>query len=256
MRTVFVAVLALMIAAPAVATAQAPPKSISGVKVTWPKQTHVAPGTKLTVKVQSSKRRAQLAFVTATPGTKRVALARRTLRNGTFTVTVPAVAAATYLLRITVAGRRYSSVITTPGAKLPGPPEIPTVAPTPTPTPTPGPLALCTGPILPFAAEVTLAATTVRAGDPLDYALVNTGQAQVRVEQERRLLTEDRRGSVTLPGAGPAVVLQAGEQATRQAVIPADTAPGRYRIHQFVTHAQCDMVGTGPVESPVFEVTS
>ena len=83
----------------------APAHAAPPVKVTWPKTTNVQPGAKLTVQVASKQRRAQLAFIRVSP---RATLARKTLRNGRFTVTVPAGAGVTYELRSTVAGARRS----------------------------------------------------------------------------------------------------------------------------------------------------
>ncbi len=112
-------------------------------KVTWPKTTNVQPGAKLTVKVASKHRRAQLAFVRVSP---RATLARKTLRTGRFTVTVPAGAGVTYELRATVAGRRTIKRFTTPTAPPVGAPA-PIVAPAPgaTPTPTPVPVEIDCG---------------------------------------------------------------------------------------------------------------
>lgn len=61
------------------------------------------PGATLTVKVASKQRPAQLAFVRVSP---RATLARKTLRTGRFTVTVPAGDGVTYELRATIAGKR------------------------------------------------------------------------------------------------------------------------------------------------------
>lgn len=110
-------------------------------KVTWPKTTNVQPGAKLTVKVVSKQRRAQLAFIRMSP---RATLARKTLRTGRFTVTVPAGAGVTYELRATVAGRRTVKRFTTPAA----PPAVapaPIVAPVPGATPTPVPIEIDCG---------------------------------------------------------------------------------------------------------------
>ena len=110
----------------------APAHAAAPVKVTWPKTTNVQPGAKLTVKVASKQRRVQLAFVRVSP---RATLARKTLRNGRFTVTVPAGAGVTYELRSTVAGRRTVKRFTTPTAPPVGAPA-PIVAPAPGATPT------------------------------------------------------------------------------------------------------------------------
>lgn len=222
------------------------------MKITWIKQTHVAPGTKLSVEVRSSKRRAQLAFTTWSPGSKRTVLARKTLRNGTFSVVVPSAAGAIYELRITVAGRRYGSRITTPTVAQP--PAMPTV-PAPVATPTPTPLALCDGPALPFAAELQLGSDTVRAGEPLSYALVNTGQRTFSDTLEAFVAREDRRGSVQLAPRGLGGEVKAGERHAHQVVIPADTVPGRYRLSHGVAHSECDVAWNGPMDGPVFTVT-
>ncbi|MDA0173488.1 hypothetical protein OJ998_30570 [Solirubrobacter taibaiensis] len=110
-------------------------------KVTWPKLTNVQPGAKLTVKVTSKQRRAQLAFVRVSP---RATLARKTLRNGRFTVTVPKGDGVTYELRSTVAGRRTVKRFTTPTPPPAGAPA-PIVAPAPTPTPSPVPVEVDCG---------------------------------------------------------------------------------------------------------------
>ncbi|MBE2317142.1 hypothetical protein DVA67_014265 [Solirubrobacter sp. CPCC 204708] len=231
MRTVFAAAAALLIAVPAVAEAKAPPKSVAGVKISWPKQSEVSPGGELSVKVRSDKRRAQLAFLSATPGAKRVLLARKTLRNGTFTVTVPTAADARYELRITVAGRRYSSTISTPSAPAPATPPAPAAATPQAPD--------CAEPST--SVELRLQATTVAPGGRLPYQLVNlsstchmhTGSA---FTLERRQ-PDGTWASAELPYAFTMVGFIVPPLGTfdKGVQVPADFAPGTYRVVDFQT---------------------
>lgn len=252
MRTALVAALAGAIIAPSAAIAatpaKAPPRTVSGVKISWPQVTEVAPGTKLSVKVRSAKRRSQLAFLSVTPGAKRAVLAKKTLRSGTFSVTVPSAAGASYELRITVAGKRYASTITT-RAPAPTPPPVSSPAPPP-------PLPFCTGPRLPFAAEVRADTTTVRAGESVAYTLVNTGQRPFANMQVGHLYADGVPGDYRVQYPEAPFVLHAGEQQTHQLTVPANTVPGRYRIAHSVQHADCDVVTTARFPGPEIEVVA
>src|ERR1700754_3745326 len=84
-----------------------PPKSVGGVKVTWPATPQYVPGSKITVGIDSAKRKAQLAFLTAR-GRGR---GRKTGRHGSFTVTVPPGDKKVYKLRLKVGQRTYFSWI-------------------------------------------------------------------------------------------------------------------------------------------------
>jgi hypothetical protein len=106
-RIVGLALLALLALAPTAYAA--PPKRVAGVRLTWPSKTVFKPGETVALKVRSDKRKARVALIAG----KRV-LARRTLRNGTFRATVPKGAGGYYKLRVTIAGKHYRSVITTP----------------------------------------------------------------------------------------------------------------------------------------------
>ena len=117
----------------ALPAAKTPPRSVAGVKITWPltaAETSLAPGSSLAVAVRSSHRRAQLALLRVDGRGRAIrAVARKTLRSGTFSIALPATAGARYRLALEVAGKRYWSWITTP-VPLPAAPA-PVVVPAP-----------------------------------------------------------------------------------------------------------------------------
>ena len=216
-------VVALVLAAPAEA------------KVTWPKTTNVQPGAKLTVKVASTQRRAQLAFIRVSP---RATLARKTLRNGRFTVTVPAGAGVTYELRSTVAGRRTVKRFTTPkAATAPDPAPAPVVAPAPgaSPTPTPAPVDCADGStgVAELSLERVLLTITNRGPGCLYVPLslfvqwTNADGDLVPVDCAGNAMPIGGKAPncVTLPAM---LALQPGEFTTHK--IPNDLEPGVYRI--------------------------
>jgi hypothetical protein len=98
----FVALLALASAAHA-----APPQRVAGVKLTWPSRSVFKPGERVSLRVRSEHRRAQVALLSGNQ-----VLARKTLRNGTFRATLPS-SNRTYRLRATVAGRSFTRTLTT-----------------------------------------------------------------------------------------------------------------------------------------------
>ena len=204
-------------------------------KITWPKTTNVQPGAKLTVKVASKHRRAQLAFVRVSP---RATLARKTLRTGRFTVTVPAGAGVTYELRATVAGRRTIKRFTTPTAPPVGVPA-PIVAPAPgaTPTPTPVPVEIDCGDGNTGTPELSLVPVRAHGHEPWAGLPERAGLTRGRVDERGRrsrpgrlrwVRDADRRQAAHLhhpPGIhGPAP----GESTTRP--IPIGLDAGTYRV--------------------------
>ena len=99
--------------------AEPPARVVAGVQVSWPlsqPETSLSPGARLTVKVASKRRRSQVSFVRVNAAGKGLrTVAKRTLRRGSFTVSVPdATPGARYALRLTVAGRKRFSWVTTP----------------------------------------------------------------------------------------------------------------------------------------------
>jgi hypothetical protein len=91
----------------------------AGVRVTWPVAGSTASrgfGAKLSVKVVSKHARSRLALLRVNASGRPLrAVARRTLRSGTFSARVPRYpTGAVYELRLIVAGQTYSSWITTP----------------------------------------------------------------------------------------------------------------------------------------------
>jgi len=90
----------------------APPKQVAGVEITWPSERVFKPGGTVKVHVRSQVRRSRLALIAGGR-----ALARRTLRSGTFRATLPAAGHHRAQLRIVVAGRAYTSTLHTSGCE-------------------------------------------------------------------------------------------------------------------------------------------
>jgi hypothetical protein len=185
---------------------QLPPPVVAGVHITWPKQTGASAGTALTVKVASARHTARLSLVAVGRDGKPVrALARRTLRTGTFKATVGG--AGTYELRITVAGRSYGSWVNVPSL----------------------PCGLANG-----GAQIVLGATSARPGGSLPYDVVNTGDKGITGGAPYTLARRRDDGSwQPLPsGIFPmyAVVIAPCGTLDKNASIPAGAVPGHYRV--------------------------
>ncbi len=213
MRVILIAIAAVL-ALPTAAQAS--------LKVTWPQQRTYAPGETLSVKVVSTKPvRAALVRESASGKVMRT-VARRTLRRGTFSATVPATGR--YSLRIGNRARSVTVASSPPSAKLPAPPGPP--------------CSTATG----DRAELRLATATVRAGDTLHFAVVNTsagclfGGAAYTLE---RLLPDGSWLVLNrdMPFPAIAFILAAGTKLDKQAPIPADAAPGSYRVTDSLTGA-------------------
>jgi hypothetical protein len=240
--------------------AEPPSRSVAGVYVTWPltaPETTLAPGAKLVVRVSSPRRRAQVSLVRVDArGRALRAIARRTLRKGTFTAQVPAAApGARYALRLNVAGHKRWSWITTPVQMAPSP--VPAPVATAAPTVEPKALSYCGDvwwPWTAFAASVSTSATTVTAGEPLTYTVTNTGQGPMDDTGRYELQPEGQLSQSWGQPGDHAGSLPAGASAEHEITIPADTEPGRYRVLHYLSYASCDMVAGAPFDSDVFEV--
>jgi hypothetical protein len=220
---------------PSAASAALPPahppgKSVAGVKLGWPADVNVLGGSKVSVTVRSSHRRTQLALLRVDErGTPTRALARRTLRSGTFTATVPN-DTAHLMLRATIAGKRYWTWITS-------------IAPVSSPVnPAPMPAFPCHPPPSsgPAAVELRLGATTLSPGGSLPYSVVNTGQRCQTAGAPYAWQLQQPDGSwqtIQLPWAFPmfGIMLPPGASYAKTAQVPADAAPGTYRLLDSVT---------------------
>lgn len=245
--------------------AEPPARVVSGVRITWPlakAETVLEPGTKLTVRIASKRRRAKVSFVRVNANGKALAtVGRRTLRRGSFTVTVPnATPGARYALRLTVAGRKRFSWVTTP---IPVPPPAPpavVAAPAPTSTPAPVMNGYCSEDNPPqrfedINATVSPAAIAVRAGETLDYTITNVGPGVFSASGGAVVVPDGETASgVTLQN--PFTRLVAGASTKRTATVPADTEPGTYRLAGAVMYTDCDAIGPKRFVSEPFEVTA
>jgi hypothetical protein len=204
-----------------------PAAAEASLKVTWPEQRTYATGEILKVKVVSSER-VRVAFVRVTASrTVMHTVWKRTLRTGTRT----AIAWKPGHYELQVAGRTRS--VTVAAAPVQSPP-----APLPS---APATLPQC-GAQLGDSAELRLGATTVRAGDTLPFELVNTSTgcetAGVGYSFEHRLADgtfEPVRLNLLFPAL--AVFLPRGTSYAKSAPIPADFAPGGYRLVDSVSGA-------------------
>jgi hypothetical protein len=222
--------------------AHVPPPVVSGVHISWPAQTSLPAGSALTVKVTSARHRAQLSLVSVDRNGRAVhALARRTLRTGTFTARIGG--PATYELRATVAGRKYWSWISVPA---PAP-----AVPAPTPAPTPGPASLAND-VLTCATgdadlwQLALGSSTVHPGDTLAVQLVNTGSScrwtGVCPSLERQADDGTWSPTDTRPCIAVVVAVPPGGAFDETRPIAPDAVPGHFRVAQNGATAEFDVV--------------
>jgi hypothetical protein len=233
-----------LVAVPAAAQAAMPPahapaKTLAGARIGWPltrPATSLGPGSKLTVTVRSTQRRALLSLLRVdSRGIPTRSVARRTLRSGRFTVTLPAEAGASYQLRVVVAGKRRWSWITTPlpaGVTLPPAPAAP--------TPPAGNLACDIA--WPAGQALVLDPATVTPGQSFAYVVRNGIPAiDVGARWERKdgdVWVPFPAGQVESPSTRP--VTFAGLE--RHATLPAGAAAGRYRLVETLDYnpPECD----------------
>ena len=195
--------------------AHPPAPTVAGVHVRWPAATTLAPGAQVRVIVHSHRRRAVLSLVRVDGrGTPTRAIARRTLRNGTFTATLPGDSGVTYALRATIARKRYWSWISTPAPAPPAPPTCPSDS----------------API----ARLSLGAASVARGGTLPYKVINLGKACITEGAPYLLDHQEGDGSWTTLPPPPfpmyAVLVPPGTSYDKQASIPADAPAGTYRL--------------------------
>jgi hypothetical protein len=215
----------MALAAPAVARAAPPPaRPVTGVKLSWPlkaPETTLAPGTRLTVKVVSAKRRSEVSLVRVNAARRAVAtIARLRLRSGTFRATVPSGDGLRYALRLKVAGRTYSSTILTPAAVPP-----PTVPPPPPSDPPP-----CVSPSM----SLGLAPVSVTATRDTAFAveLQNLGAATLHIQGPWEW-TQPERPTTTLAWSEPPdVVVAPGQRLLATAAVPPQLIPGVYSLER------------------------
>ena len=188
---------------------QPPPSTPLGINVSWPARhtnTGYEPGSRIEVRVDSARRPVKLSLVSVDPdGRPLRAVARQTLRRGTFRATVPA--AGMFALRMNVADRRYWSWIrseqclNTRGDR----------------------------------AEIRLSVPAIPAGMTLDYQLANTSTGCIGVGESygfQRLMADgswiEARTGYAFPM--PLFVIAPGSFHQKHARVPASFPPGRYRI--------------------------
>jgi len=217
----------LALVSPAVAQAAPPPsRPVTGVKISWPlkaKETTLAPGTRLTVKVVSAKRRSEVSLVRVNAGGRAVArIASLKLRSGSFRATVPSGDGLRYSLRLKLAGRTYSSTILTPAAVPP-----PT---TPPPPPPPSDLPACVSPSMSLGLAPTSATAT--RDTPFPVELQNLGAAALQIDGPWEW-TQPERPTTTLAWSEPRdVVLAPGQRLVATAAVPPQLAPGVYTLER------------------------
>ena len=218
LRALLLLTVAAALALPAAAQAS--------LKVTWPEQRTYAPGEIMKLRVVSSER-VRVAFVRVTANGKVMrTLWRRTLSAGTRT----AIAWKPGHYELRVAARTRSVTVAAAPVQSPS-------APLPI---DPGTFPTCTG--QGDSAELRLSATTIRAGETLPFDLVNTSTgcetAGVGYSFERRL-ADGSFETIPLNLLFPAlaVFLPAGTTYAKSAPIPADFAPGGYRLLDSVSGA-------------------
>jgi hypothetical protein len=195
------AVLGLLAFAPAAHASR-----LGGAEITWPAKSVVQPGEKVTVKIASKHRRARVALLF-----ENRALKRATLRNGTFTATIPPGYGKVYRLRVRVGDGEATRALK---ARL----KCATTAA--------------------VGSELRLSATSVRAGDRLQYEVYNPGPACLRTGAPHTLERLGADGAYVPVPAGQVFIMMAftvapGEALGLTAELPADLAPGTYRL----THA-------------------
>ena len=241
--------------------AEPPARVVSGVRITWPlakPETVLEPGSKLTVRIASKRRRAKVSFVRVNTAGKGLAtVARRTLRRGSFTVTVPsATPGARYALRLSVAGRKRFSWVTTPV-----PPILAPATPVPVPVPAPTSISFC-GPLSPpqdigdINPTLTLTSATVAAGETLALTVGNAGPGIFSVGGSAWLVPEGQDPWPFGNVSGTSTTLRPAEATQRSLLVPVGTAPGRYRVAAPITFQSCDVIATHPELSEPIEVTA
>jgi hypothetical protein len=146
---------------------------VLGVSVDWPfagASVSVAPGSRFVVRVHVLKNhapRVRLTFLRVSPsGASRAPISRKTLWYGTFVVHVPRVDGGHYALAMTVAHHKYLTWVDTPQTSpVTLPPSSPPV----------GFVDPCAAQDTTFSATMSLATTSLPAGDSVRYTIANTG---------------------------------------------------------------------------------
>jgi hypothetical protein len=207
----------VLLLAPVTAHAQLPPHKPPpltpyGAKLKWPTrspQRAFEAGQTIEVTIDSPRRRAKLSLVAVDDkGTPTRAVARRTLRRGTFRASIPG--SGTYALRLVIGDRRYWTWIN----------------------------AMACLNLRGDQAEIRLHAPSVPAGGYLSYDLVNTSAGCIGAGEGYLIeqLLADGTWGPTPPRAFslPLTVLESGQAKTKTAII--DVPPGTYRFVDSVLH--------------------
>jgi hypothetical protein len=190
---------------------QPPPMAPFGIDLKWPTRSDgfvFERGQTLAVSVDSPRRKARLSLVAVdAAGTPTRAIARRTLRRGTFKVTIPS--AGTFALRMAIGDRRYWTWVRSEEC-------------------------------LNFrgdSAEIRLHASSVAAGGSLNYDLVNTsdgcigygyGYSFERLQGDGTWARALFTSLIAFPAIG--FTLPTAQSTIKTALIPGDLAPGTYRL--------------------------
>jgi hypothetical protein len=202
--------LAFLLLLPAAALAEPPGRVVAGVRVDWPLPDYSEhkPGERVTVRVTSERRRVRLSLVRVTlVGNIIKTVAARTLRSGRFSVRLPEREWRAYELRMSVAGRRFSSHILVPGEPC-------------------------------DRVEPRVDAPAYRPGAELALTIRNGGRIPFEVATEGiNLEVQDARGEWNEgPAMYPAdwtyvpVRLAPGAEYVKRAVLPATLPAGTYRV--------------------------
>jgi hypothetical protein len=234
------AMVALLAAAPDAAVAaegpgRPPDQQVlrsAGVQVTWPLRqstTTLAPRASVRVVIRraaNAERRAPvriaLTRISRSGRVMRVVAVRR-IRAGIFAPRLTEPPGSRYRLSLVVAGRWFWGLIDT-------------VAP---PAAHPGPNVTCQAAgLAPPDARLTLDRPAARPGEPVTTTVHNAGDNCLTAgyaSEYQRLMPD---GSWYAIPSGPftalALVVRAGEQVSTPAPVPADAAPGHYRVRKTV----------------------
>jgi hypothetical protein len=208
MRTALLTSLALLIAA---APAQA-----AATKVTWPANKDHRPGEQIAVVVKADHAVKVSVLRVTDAGKVMSTVARKSLKSGTVTATLAN--AGSYSLRVQDGNR-----VRTRALKV--------VAPTPTVDNGCGDAHA----IVP-SVQPTLSATTVHPGQTLRYSILNTSVGCVSVGLPYRIEWQQPDGNWKIDPWGlqafplPAFVLGTAKAFDKLISVPADAAPGHYRL--------------------------
>ena len=103
-------------------------------------------------------------------------------------------------------------------------------------------------------ATITTASPTVEAGETLAFEVTNAGPGSFTALGTAKVAPAGQPATAYWVSEAPTTALRPGESAQRSVLVPADTAPGTYRVHTEVIWAQCDMLLFKAFAGGTFEV--